>query len=233
MAGHAVTVLNCFTRSAYAPYSDADALHENDRTSFVSALRRREDLAWQKKLGQRLQLHDLDLFDAPLRLNCAVDEVTTVDPRPGDRALARMVGAVEKLARKADAVLGPLAIGGHIDHRLAAQATLEALPGAGLPLAFYEDLPYAAHKGTSAQIDARAAEIGRDLRPAFGIRPAPDTPQAIHRKARLAECYDSQIDSTVVNAIAEFSRQYGGRERLWVTPAWLASPLTSPEETEA
>ena len=44
-AGHSVSVLNFFTQSAYAPYSDVETLHANDRVSFVSAVRRREDVA--------------------------------------------------------------------------------------------------------------------------------------------------------------------------------------------
>jgi hypothetical protein len=39
----------------------------------------------------------------------------------------------------------------------------------------------------------------------------------------MAECYDSQIDSEIVEQIAAFSGQYAGRERLWVNAAWAAS----------
>ncbi len=48
--GHAVEVVSCFTRSEFAPFSDAGSLHANDRMSFVSATRKREDEAWAKML---------------------------------------------------------------------------------------------------------------------------------------------------------------------------------------
>ena len=224
-AGYTVTVLNCFTQSDWAPFSDAGTLHSNDRVSFVTALRRREDIAWSKLLGANLHFHDLDLFDAPLRLSCAVEEVFAVDLRPGDRALTRVTGAIAKLARGAAAVLAPLAIGNHVDHRIARQAALDAIAAWGLPLAFYEDLPYAAEEGISDGVASEAAAVMPDLRSTFAGAPAADGAAAATRKARFAECYDSQIDSTVVHAIAKFSGQYEGRERLWVSPAWFASPL--------
>ena len=93
-AGHRVQVLNFFTQSLYAPYSDAESLHQNDRVSFVSAVRRREDIAWNKLLRDRLEFHDLDLQDAPLRLNCDLGELPTLEIRAGDRALARAAGAI-------------------------------------------------------------------------------------------------------------------------------------------
>ena len=41
--GHTVEVMNVFTRTEHAPYSDVDSLHPNDRMSFASAVRKRED----------------------------------------------------------------------------------------------------------------------------------------------------------------------------------------------
>ncbi len=217
-------MLNCFTRSEYAPFSDVDLVHANDRTSFVSALRRREDLDWQRRMGGKLTLHDLDLLDAPLRLACAVDEVTSVEIRPGDRAVARLAGAVSKLLRTGPAgqtaLLAPLAIGGHIDHRVARQAVLDTVAGSQTPVAFYEDLPYAAAAGVASRLEAFAAGVDADLAPMLTGEPAPDLDVAIARKARMAECYDSQIDSEVAARIAVFCGNYAGRERVWANHFW-------------
>lgn len=236
-AGHRLEVLNCFTQTEYAPYSDIDSLHGNDRRSFASAVRRREDIAWNKLLGGRLKITDLDMLDAPLRLACAVDEVLTVEIRPGDRAVARIAGSLRKLAEKAEAgklaLVLPLALGDHIDHRVVHQAAIEALRGAPLPIAFYEDLPYAAREGIAETIEARAEATGFALQPSFtqGANATPS--ESARRKYGVAECYDSQIDTKVASKIASFSERYGGRERLWANVAWLDSELNATTQPEA
>ncbi len=222
-------MLNCFTQSEYAPYSDAESLHANDRVSFVSALRKREDAAWAKLLRNKVRISDLDLLDAPLRLVCGVDEVLTLEIRPGDRAVARVAGAIAKLARVGPvdtlAIVLPLAIGSHIDHRVTRQAGLETLGASPIPVAFYEDLPYAARPGFDGEISLCAEATGLRLQPCFAADTAEDAAARIARKRRMAECYDSQIDSAVATQIADFAQHYGGRERLWANQAWRDSPL--------
>ncbi len=234
-AGHRVDVLNCFTQSDYAPYSDVATLHKNDRMSFASAVRKREDAAWNRLLGGRLRFNDLDLLDAPLRLGCALEEVLTVEIRLGDRARARVTGAIAKLARGAApetmAFVLPLAIGNHIDHRIVRQAGLEALVASPLPVAFYEDLPYAARPEAMGELKRHADAVGLSLQAGFVSAAASDVEAARVRKLRLAECYDSQIDSELARNTATFCERYAGRERVWATPAWLASPLAMSEDT--
>ena len=236
-AGHRVTVLNCFTQSGYAPYSDVESVHAHDRVSFVTALRRREDQAWNKLLGGRLRFHDLDLLDAPLRLGCAVEEVEAVTIRAGDRAIARLRGAVVKLMRAIKAgdaaCIAPLAVGAHIDHRIARQAVLDALAESAFPVALYEDLPYAARPGALDTVPTLAGEVGLELEPVFAAPFADDPPRAVDQKSRWAECYDSQIDSEVVRSLAAFSLRYHGRERLWADSAWRRSGLSVLDEVAA
>ncbi len=235
-AGHTVQVLNCFTQSAYAPFSDAGSLHLNDRTSFVSATRKREDIAWSKLLGGKLRITDLDLLDAPLRLGCTLDEVLSVPIRAGDRAVSRVAGSIAKTARQQFAVVLPLAIGGHIDHRVTRAAGIEALASASGPLAFYEDLPYAMRPGAIGSIAPSAEETGFSLATSFSVLPFSDDPQREERiasKTRMAECYDSQIDSAEARGIANFCTQYAGRERLWANAAWRESALAMPAGNEA
>ena len=56
-AGHAVNVVNCFTRSAYAPYAEFEFIHSNDRMARVSALRLREDVyGYSRKVREALHL---------------------------------------------------------------------------------------------------------------------------------------------------------------------------------
>ncbi len=221
-AGHTVQILNCFTQSAYAPYSDAESLHPNDRMSFVSATRRREDIAWNKMLGNRLRITDLDLLDAPLRLACNVDDVLTLELRPGDRAVARVAGAIAKLARAGHAIVLPLGIGAHIDHRVTRQAGVNALLEQPFAVAFYEDLPYVARNHGDSDLDMAVQSLDPAPQPFFVEPAAIDPSSRVVRKVQMVQCYDSQIDSVVAQNVASFCLRYGGRERLWVSETWQA-----------
>jgi LmbE family N-acetylglucosaminyl deacetylase len=217
--GHTVEVINCFPRSAFAPFSDADSLHPNDRASYVTALRLREDEAWRRQYGKHLTLTDLNLKDAPIRLRCSSEELFTLPVNPADKAIEKIRKALERA--RTDALILPLAIGGHLDHRTAQHAALLA-PAARL--AFYEDLPQSAHPGATGLIEAAAHALNPDLQPTFANGPD-NTAAATERKRKHALCYDSQIDDAAIVTIAEFCARYEGRERLWANEAWCASEL--------
>src|ERR1700744_1500430 len=84
VARHNVTIFNVFTRSRYAPYSDAGFVHENDQISYVSAMRLREDELFVRRIteilpkGLKNNLHmvDLNLKDAPIRLRIPLEELS-------------------------------------------------------------------------------------------------------------------------------------------------------------
>jgi hypothetical protein len=217
-AGHAVQVLNCFTRSEYAPYSDADSVHENDRMSFVTALRKREDECWAKLCGSRLTLTDLRLKDAPIRFHCSLNKVFELPVRSEEKPFAKIRSHV---AGCNSALVLPLGIGAHVDHLTAREAALSALDPSR-PYAFYEDMPYAA-LGPASAAGALAEEIGNrvgcELSPAF-VREPDALENAMSSKRRFALCYDSQVNDDAVNQIAEFCGHYAGRERLWANEAW-------------
>ncbi|WP_263382575.1 PIG-L deacetylase family protein [Granulicella arctica] len=218
--GHSVEVINCFTRSEYAPFSDSDSLHPNDRLSYVTALRAREDHSWQRQLGPRLRMHDVNLKDAPLRLRCALDEVCTLPVRPTDKAFAKLHTVFS--GTKADAFVLPLALGNHVDHATARDAALAEVGLMSQPCAFYEDLPYAARPGAADLIETAADSCVAGLTPVFVADPC-EVRDAVSRKRRAALCYDSQIDDAVTDDIAQFCIRYAGRERLWANAAWQAS----------
>ena len=219
--GHSVEVVNCFTRSEHAPFSDVSSVHANDRMTYVTAVRSKEDESWRKQFGasaKRLSLKDLNVKDGPLRMHCTLEELTSVAVNPADKAMAKIQKAIEG----ADAVVLPLALGGHVDHRTAREAA-GAIAASAVPCAFYEDLPYALE--LDAKAIARAAlGAGAEPMPVFASEEQ-DADAAIKRKRRLALCYDSQIEDATAERMAAFCTQYGGRERLWGNAAWRASEL--------
>lgn len=224
--GHTVEVVSCFTRSEFAPYSDVQSVHANDRVSFVTAVRKREDEAWRKRFGvARLTITDLNLKDAPIRLHCLPQEVIGHPADVSDKVLSKIRKALD--ASKAGAVVLPLGLSRHVDHVSTRDAVLSMLPLADFPVAFYEELPYTAAAGGAEDIETvihtLSLALQSELQPAFATesRQADDAiAEAVQRKRRAAWCYDSQIDEVVTTQIAEFCRRYQGRERLWGNAAW-------------
>jgi len=217
-AGHKVSVVNCFSRSEYAPYSDADSVHANDRMSFVTALRGREDESWRRQYGTAVTLVDLNMKDAPLRLHIGPDEVRGLSVNINDKALMKIQKAVERIAPAA--VVLPLGLGGDIDHLTARQSLVTTAAGP-MACAFYEDVPFAPlAEPIEDFVGGVVREFSLNLKPVL-VGLADDEAAAITRRRRAAFCYDSQIDDAEVEAIAQFCKVYGGRERLWANQAWL------------
>jgi LmbE family N-acetylglucosaminyl deacetylase len=109
-------------------------------------------------------------------------------------------------------VFAPLAVGGHVDHRLTHHAAVRVF---GDRLACYEDFPYARKRR------ARWLALWRGGRP-WGWRSesiALDD-RALSRKCQAVACYTSQIGTlfgsseAMERRIRDFSHGRGG-ERLW------------------
>ena len=220
-AGHKVSVINCFSRSEEAPYSDAGSVHANDRMSFVTALRGREDEVWRRQYGSALSLVDLNMKDAPLRLHCKPEEVYGLTVNPNDKWLLKIEKVVEQ--RGGDAVVLPLGLGGHVDHLVARDGSLK-LAGSEKACAFYEEQPV---EGGVAEEFVRELERESriDLKAGF-VGAAVDVAAAVKRKRRAVFCYDSLIDDAMVEKIAGGCEAYGGRERLWGNAAWFGTDLS-------
>ncbi|NYF78063.1 PIG-L deacetylase family protein [Granulicella arctica] len=217
-AGHAVTILNCFSRSLHAPFSDAEFTHPNDRLSYVSAMRKREDEAFLRQLSptqsNKLKMIDLNLKDAPIRLQCTADESFERPVNPEDPAIAKIHKGITRLREESsiDALVLPLGLGNHVDHRTVRDAALAF--AAELPSAFYEDLPDATRPGHAAE--DLAAQLSEPLSPVIVTAPA-----AVATKRKLISKYVSQIDDEILEAISTFATPYNGGERFWANQAWL------------
>jgi LmbE family N-acetylglucosaminyl deacetylase len=232
-AGHSVEVIACCTRSEFAPFSDIGSVHANDRMSFATAVRKREDEAWLKLYAPvpgrgKLTLTDLNLKDAPLRLHVEADEVFGLEVNHAEKAFVKMQRAVER--SRAEALVVPLALDRHVDRMTARSAAL-AGAAAEIPVAFYEDLPQGAMPGGDALVEQAvvSAAAGLPLVPVYAgeALDGDGVAGAVTRKRRLAWCYDSQIDEATTTLIAERCRVYAGREGLWGSAAWAASELNT------
>jgi len=227
-ARHTVTVLNIFTRSRYAPYSDAAFVHENDELSYVSAMRLREDEHFFRRITQDLpkglkaNLHmvDLNLKDAPIRLHCSLEELSDIPVNPADPSIEKIRKALTKQseAEAMEALVLPAALGNHIDHLTVREAAIPLTTR--IPSAFYEDLPYATtHPSAATDLET--------LREAAAKRNDPLSPvlyqikSAVEIKRRLVLGYASQIDDEAGTLISSFAERYNGGERLWANQSWL------------
>lgn len=220
-ARHTVTVLNVFTRSRFAPFSDAAFVHENDELSYVSAMRLREDQLWVRRMQEHLakglknhlQLAEVNLKDAPIRLRIPVGEVTSTALDPGDRSIEKIRRSLARHAEEGamDALVIPAGIGRHVDH-VAVREAVQPFT-AHRPAAWYEELPDAAVAASAAEDRElmHGAATAKD-HPLQEIVFAEDDAAA---KRRLVLTYASQIEDVDGAVIA------GAAERLWVNAQWM------------
>jgi len=229
-ARHTVTILNVFTRSRYAPYSDAAFVHENDELSYVTAMRLREDEAFLRRITQNLpkglknhlHMEDLRLKDAPIRLRIPLEEVSDTPVHPGDSAIIKIQKALTHHLEQGtlEALVLPAAIGDHVDHLTVREAATAFT--ADLPIAFYEDLPYATtHPSAATDLEVQREAAERRNQPLSPVVYRIDSAVEIKRKLVLG--YASQIDDETGALIANFAQRYNGGERLWANQAWLTA----------
>ena len=227
-ARHSITVLTVFTRSRFAPYSDAAFVHENDQLSYVSAMRLREDELFLRRITQdlpkglksNLRMIDLNLKDGPIRLRIPPEELSTTPVNPADPSIEKIRKALtqQTMAGSVDALVVPLGLGGDVDHLTVRAAALPFTTGR--LVAFYEDLPYAADLGAPEVLDVAArsaADPDFPLSEAFCL-----SQSAVERKRSLILGYASQIDAEAAQLISGFAARYGG-ERLWAEASWQAA----------
>ncbi|WP_456872125.1 PIG-L deacetylase family protein [Geodermatophilus sp. SYSU D00766] len=175
-AGHAVTVVTCFTRSVPDPEGFALACQlDKGLPADVDymALRREEDAAAMAVLGAT-PLH-LDLPEAPHRGYGSAAELFA-GAHEDDDVWEDVRAALTGLP--GDLWLAPQALGGHVDHL----QVLRAVAGTGRPVLWWRDAPYV--------LRDPAAVPGPDV-PA-GLA-ALELPQDLGRRADACGCYATQL----------------------------------------
>ena len=210
-AGAAVEMLTLFGRSTYAPNRpglDADA---------VSALRQAEDRAAAAAIAPDIRVRAWNHPDVALRCDLPVEQVVSKASLDAD-ALAW----IDRLAEEVDrhrgpdwSVLAPLGMGWHIDHRIVA-AVGAALARRGVPVHFFEDLPYAGFTRTSRMWLAQAWRLrvlGLPLR-AVDLHCA----DLVALRRQVYELYPSQASPAFWAGLARQAERRRGAERLWIGP---------------
>lgn len=208
-----VTVVTCFSVSAYAPH-----LLFRSR-SRVSRIRQREDEAFRARCASTCELVWLGFEDAALRVDHSRDDICTARPASaGDLSLtADLAKRFAALAATADAVFLPLGLGFHVDHRIVREAGLALAADAGTKIYLYEELPYAATFTVEA-INTWVASFAHAR--GFLLEPRYVTFRGLlEHKVRAARCYPSQLGGTVAERIAHHACRLGttgdAAERVW------------------
>jgi len=227
-----VCIVNCFTISNYAPYATVNTVSD------VSELRLQEDKTFLAGLAaeQLAGFVDIGRVDALLRLRSHTSRVRT-RRRLNETDSEEIRGLSTDLSHvvRSGICLAPLALGDHLDHRIARNAAIFSVRSTGALLGFYEDQPYAARCTETAiawSVRSIARECGVALLPVI-VR----SPTAYANKQSIVACYSSQAPPHDLDVIVRHTARYGGGERLWVTPDlqdWLlrhnlADRFTAPE----
>lgn len=189
-AGAGLFCLTFFNRTRYAPGSPA-----HGDTDAASQVRRAEEDTWGALAGVRLER--CDMGDATLR---GYDDATEMgaqpDPEVVHEAARRLRSAWAR--ERPDAVLAPLAVGGHVDHRAVRQAVEGLFPGPDSGLLWYEDLPYASQHAWAPEGHPLVVDIGSHW----------------DAKDEGVRCYPSQLPDSVLPVLRRHAGQVRG-ERLW------------------
>jgi LmbE family N-acetylglucosaminyl deacetylase len=211
LSHHEVTVGVVFARSNWVRW-----FHPTPgRRAAVTAIRRSEEALAGRLFGYRLVLGDRD--EAVLRL-ATMEPAAYLDPTldvAGSAELDSVVRIITAWASSHDAVLVPVGIGDHIDHRLTAAAGV-ALARAGRPVGFYVDRPYASLL-TDEEQTAVADRLGLSLSRVDVSGPI--TPKKRHRLF-----YPSQFDRAFTDAIGH-DETTGRREAVFATDRLVALGL--------
>ncbi|MGZ4887565.1 MAG: PIG-L deacetylase family protein [Candidatus Angelobacter sp.] len=212
-AGSAVQIINCFTLSRYAPFSGT-----NSKISAITR-RRHEEEAFLHYLGGKSSSADLGLVDAPARTGVGLRGIMAshLPLKELSETVAMLAGGLDD-ADDDTAIMAPLAIGDHSDHYIARQAAI--LKYHDRPIAFYEDLPYAATANESHvanSLKQTAESFAGGLKPLLFHWPGDAA-----WKRQSCSHYKSQISEAGILKMLDYMERIRG-ERLWCSARFIDS----------
>ncbi len=222
-AGHRVIVYTVFAGVPAPPYSTVAAhFHRQWNLPGNPVLARREEDRHAHEALGTTPVHG-EFLDAIYRKDGAgrwlvgddpeaerPEHLPTQRPASGERGLlAGIASAITKLIgqHRPDAVITCAAIGEHIDHLRARDATVDAARRTGVPLSMWADFPYIAY--TEDIPDGPVPVVLSE--PAAEAVPA----AAWDTKLRALRCYKSQLpildDAEGADIFAQLSRYWTGQ----------------------
>jgi LmbE family N-acetylglucosaminyl deacetylase len=203
--GKKPTIVNVFTRSNYT----IDNAGTGD-VEVVTEIRKAEE----KRACQlmRVNVEFLDFEEVLVRGVVKAEELLKKRYNPArDPIYGRVAETLTALVETAmpAVVIFPLALGGHVEHRLLNNIGRDFLSSGKTNIAFYEDLPYASTTAIR-KIKRVARRLNRNL-VSFAL-PGVE----IENKVSLLKTYKSQLREIDLNIIRQF-HAFRGDEHLWAT----------------
>jgi LmbE family N-acetylglucosaminyl deacetylase len=193
-------------------------------SAVISEIRKAEDSRFVESLGQAMRVVWLDREDAPLRLHIPDEAVFNFEPPYIDLSeVWYVLNKVKVEYGSFDLLLAPMALGCHIDHVIVRNTALKLLEE-GLPVVFYEDLPYAADFSL-AEIDEHAEQLGSLAGKKLELFTI-ETGMTIGKKIALLSCYRSQMDSRTESRVRSHADRFSDNsvvERVWASANSLSA----------
>lgn len=201
------TILTVFNQSCYAPsYAGLSS------TSEVTRVRDDEDLRYARWVNARRVA--LDFADASVLGHTAESELRASFLDERFEAVCRALDAAGA-AHSPDVVFAPLALGGHVDHRIVFEALRRSTSLRAARVFYYEDLPYAWSLSPAALRAQVRERLGEGARPVLC-----DITRVIAEKKTGISFYRSQDSLTesapiLAHAARAHPRPSSYAERLW------------------
>jgi hypothetical protein len=215
--GNEPVIVNVFSRSNYTIHNrgtgNVETVTEKRKTEETSACR-----------IMRAKARFLDFDEAFVRGAAPVTDLLKKDYEPvRDPVYPRITEAVEGLLRTVapSVAVFPLAVRGHVDHRILSSIGRDFLRRRAAAVAFFEDMPYAGVMG-DRQLKRAARRVDRRLACCLlaGVE--------CERKIDLLRTYESQIREQDLEIVRRHHKLRTA-ERLWTTEP-VAEMLRSTAE---
>ena len=199
-AGIDVTIINCFTVTQWT------IRFVSKEQEVISRLRKQEDADYNKLLGDKINIINLDITDAPLRKGYIFQY------KPLEPCEWEVVDEIKDYLKKHvdGLLLCPLAVGDHIDHVICREAVVHLYNK--LQVLFFEDLPYT-QRINEEQLKEHIEKLEEQLQRKL-VHFTNRIEETSVDKAQAIKVYDTQLNDEICNEIIGHMHALNG-ERLW------------------
>jgi len=184
-----LVILNVFSKSKWSIYSNIEDYKE------ITKIRKEENELYGKKI--HVQMKYGEVYDSSLRGYTDETELLAHVREDDTYRKVKNVLLSELINNDYDIIFCPLAIGGHIDHKLIRYIMEQLNP---TDIYYFEDLPYATHFRSYEIIEHCNMEKKEQL--FFDIS------LEIENKLQDITLYQSQLEPDLIESIRSYSLQY-------------------------